>query len=124
MAFHDAVAGMAGLARDDLVGLVVRFNSNDKHVATLWSEGSGSGCGPGNPDAASRPNMFRFKHDNLPWMGIRSALAVNDPAGYHAEELLIACWSGILGRFSLAESEKFSPNNGASPGIFPVIPSP
>jgi hypothetical protein len=104
MAFHDAVAAMAGLARDDLVGLVVRFNGNDNHVATLWSEGSGSGCGAGNPDAAGRPNMFRLNDDNAPDKGMRSALKISDPAGYHSEELLIACWSGILGRFSLVES--------------------
>jgi hypothetical protein len=105
MAFHDAVAAMAESAKDDLVGLVVRFNSNDNHVATLWSEGSRSACGPGNPDAASRPTMFRLNDDNQPRKGIRSALAIGDQAGYHAEELLIACWSRILGEFFVAESD-------------------
>jgi hypothetical protein len=103
MTFHTAVANMAQTATDDLIGLVVRWNHDDGKLATLWSEPPGNPANPANPAVDDRPTMLRFVDDNNPRGGVRAALKQSDAAGYHAEELLIACWPKLLADANLVE---------------------
>lgn len=100
MPFLEAVAAMARLATVEQVGLVIRWNTDDARVLTLWSESPDHGVAGGNPPVEVRPAMFRPNH-----AGWRSASKVSDIAGYHAEELMIACWPRLLAAVELPPDE-------------------
>ena len=101
MTLKTAALAMARSATDEKVGLVIRFNGDDSKLVTIWSEGSGEGLGEGNPTIQNRPAMFRPTEVENQW---RAANKVSDAAGYHAEELMIACWDYLLTQVTLLES--------------------
>ncbi len=104
MGLIDAAQAMCAGATDDRVGLVLRLNGDDSRVTTLWSESSKKHDGT-NPPVADRPMMFRFNDDDDNSKGIRAALPIDDVAGYHAEEILIATWPKLLAESGLSEDK-------------------
>lgn len=105
MSLREAVAKMAAAATDQKVGLVIRWNRNDELIRTMWSEGSEEAANPANPPPDIRPLMFRYLDDDDRRGGIRATLKQADRAGYHAEELMIACWPWLLTQYDLTETE-------------------
>lgn len=102
MSLQKTVTAMAGSATDEKVGLVIRWSQDDAKIKTIWSEASGTGVGTGNPTIQDRPAMFRQEVDDVnQW---RATSPANDAAGYHAEELMIACWSRLLVQISLQQA--------------------
>lgn len=102
---RQAVTDMAGQANAALVGLVIRFNEDDRTVRDLWSEGSNAAKHRHNPHHTDRAQVTRNVNDLAPNGGIRMANKVGDAAGYHAEELMILCWAALLRGAGLAENQ-------------------
>jgi len=100
-----AVADMSEKTNVALVGLVLRFNGDDDSIRTMWSEASNQKAHPDNPGAADRGLVWRLNKDEDPVAGERPTSPVADKAGYHAEELLIACWPVLLRGADLREEQ-------------------
>lgn len=96
---------MKAQAGPTLVGLVMRFNEDDSTLRDLWSEGSNAPKHRYNPHVTDRPAMYRYVDDLNPGTGVRTAERVADLAGYHAEELFIACWPALMRGADLREDE-------------------
>ena len=105
MTIDAAVTAMASGASRDRVGLVVRWNSDDTKIRTLWSELAFSAGDIANPTPGERPMMFRRNDDANPALGIRSVTPIGDRAGLHAEEILIACWPALLASVHLTDAQ-------------------
>lgn len=101
----DAVGDMREKANPKLVGLVMRFNEDDKTIRDLWSEGARTGKHEHNPPWTDRLQVYRHINDNNLVAGEYPANKVNAVAGYHAEELFIICWEALLRECQLQEDQ-------------------
>lgn len=104
-ALRKAVGDMRAKALPQLVGLVMRFNEDDRTIRDLWSEGSDQNKHKHNPHLTDRLQIYRRINDNEPAAGERAANKVFDAAGYHAEELFIICWDALLRGAELREDQ-------------------
>lgn len=104
-ALRQAVGDMRAKALPQLVGLIMRFNEDDRTIRDLWSEGAGQNKHKHNPHGTDRLQAYRRVNDNDPTAGERAANKVVDAAGYHAEELFIICWDALLRGAELREDQ-------------------
>jgi len=104
-ALREAVTDMSTKASVQLVGLVLRFNGDDRTIRDLWSEPSNTPKHKYNPHHADRLQVYRHNNDADAGRGERAANKIVDLAGYHAEELLIICWAALLRGSELDENQ-------------------
>lgn len=110
--FLAEVTQMANTASDDVVGLVLRLNSDDRKTKTLYSEPAGSQPNPINPGPEKRAAIcFQQTGSNSATGPGTTAIAhlatgsLPQKVGLHAEELLILIWDSMLKEFELTEDK-------------------